>query len=144
LESLYTFKEKATFIRNIIEEYNSKVHKSLFGITPNHIKPAFFLKANFDNIINKEILPALVKNDNRLEALIARAYKGRYVENCIRNCKQFLIDFKSETSKGINFIIAQNEYLYQQNLELKKQYTFVTTEKRLMKEKRLLQEERRL
>lgn len=64
LSSFNGFKEKAPFIKMIIERYNNKPHKSLYGLTPNLMEEALFVPNSVENIIDDDLVPLLAKNED--------------------------------------------------------------------------------
>ena len=67
-----------------------------------------------------------------------------FYQNYIKDPQKFFIDFRKETQSGLSGLVSQNETLYQQNLNMKKQLDFVESELQVMKDQRLLKEKRAL
>ena len=65
-------------------------------------------------------------------------------ESCIGDSKKFLMHFRNERMSHLNVFLNQNFILYEQNLELKKQMNFVESELQVMRDSRLLKEQRAL
>ena len=132
------FTARALFIKEIIEAYNNKPHKSLYGMTPNNMEEALFVQNKGTQIIDYDILPALTKNDNGEIANQVTRYKQTivqdYCQNYIGDPQKFFIDFRKETQSNFNGLITQNHTLYQQNLNMKKQLDFVESELQVIKD----------
>ncbi len=128
LNYFQSFSEKAQFIKQVIEFYNNKPHKALYGIYPNNMEEALFCQSQSTNIIDKDFVPALAKNDKGDLANKITLFKKSVVhdsfDSYIGDSKKFLMHFRNETMSHLNDILKQNYTLYQQNLELKKQINF--------------------
>lgn len=148
LNHFSNFAEKAQFIKEIIEFYNNRPHRSLCNMTPSQMEEALFCQRESTNIIDNQLVPFLTKNDQGAVAKQIEAFKQvvihDYLESYIGNPRGFFERFTKETMGHLNTIIKQNYTLYQQNLDLKKQMNFVESELQFAKEERLLKAERAL
>ena len=203
---LYPFSEKAQFIEQVIDFYNNKPHKGLYGMTPNNMENALFCRQHGTNIIDKnstslntlsspkqissvtfqesgkslisltsntperpqgvswpdilkgcysdvweslkviDVLPAYTKSeqgelankDIRYKQTVIQGYYEDFVEDTLK----FLIDFKSQTINNYFYIINQNNLLYQQKLDMKRDLDIVKSELQVMRDQRVLKEER--
>ena len=118
LGALGNFNQKALFVKEIIEFYNNKPHKTLFGMTPNYIKEALFIKSKSNNMIDSEIVPYLAKNNQDDLAKQMRNYQADVVEHFVGDWRDFFVNFRDQTLKGLSHIISQNNQLSNQNENL--------------------------
>lgn len=124
LNHFKNFKEKAHFIQQVIESYNKKPHKSLYGISPNTMEEGLHLHYKGGNIVDDDIMPALILNDNSKVAKSVKIYQEMALQAISENPKQWLVGFREETKTGFNEILQLYLTLYNQNLELKKTLHF--------------------
>ena len=148
LDHFENFTARAVFIKQVIEDYNNKPHKALYGMTPNNMEEALFVQNSATQIIDNDLLPALTKNDNGEIANQVKRFKQTivqdYCQSYIGDPHKFFIEFRKETQSGLNGLVLQNNTLYQQNLNMKKQLDFVESELQIMKDQRMSKEKRAL
>lgn len=135
-------------LQKAIEIYNNKPHKALYLMTPNQMEKALFHKNNQEKNNNNhethhEKVPLLAQNDHSIEPNQIRHYKDQVIQKYAGNWQQFFLDFRNENAQKLNQITAQNQNLYQQNLELQKALSFVKSEMEVMQKARLQAEQRR-
>ena len=146
----FSFEEMASFVKQAIELYNQRLHKSLYGLSPNQMEEALFLKHGNQHPTNVgEFIPA---NDELPQAKAITQYKKEVALNYQENWERFFIEWRKETfqqelinqlrqdkqraQEEINEISAQYENLYTQNLDLQRKLEEVYQESLLLKKER--------
>ena len=64
LDKFYNFKEKAYFIKHIVELYNNKLRNSLYGIIPIEIETPLLMQYKSTDIIYNDYRVSLEKNED--------------------------------------------------------------------------------
>lgn len=158
----FSFEQMASLINEAIEFYNQRPHKSLYGLSPNQMEEALFLKHGNKHPTN--IGELITANDESPQAKAITEYKKDVALNYKGDWERFFIDWrikqetfqqelinelrqnKQKAQQKINEISTQYQNLYTQNLELQRKLEEVYQESlRLKKERehKLLKKQRK-
>src|SRR3569623_58194 len=158
----FSFEQMDSLIFEAIEFYNQRPHKALYGLSPNQMEEALFLKhgnkhpTNVGELITDNNESPQAKAITEFKKEVALNYQGDwerfFVEWRIKqeNFQQELINElrqdKQKAQEKISEIATQYENLYTQNLELQRKLEEVYKESlRLKKERedKLLKKQRK-
>lgn len=158
----FSFEQMASLINEAIEFYNQRPHKSLYGLSPNQMEEALFLKHGNKHPTNVGEL--ITANNESPQAKAITEYKKQVALNYQGDWERFFVDWrikqetfqqelinelrqdKQKAQQKINEIATQYENLYTQNLELQRKLEEVYQESlRLKKERedKLLKKQRK-
>lgn len=140
-------------LHEAIKIYNNKPHKALHGMTPNQMRQLLFppshgIQSNYkvgsNNKVGTDCKIRLNGNKvGREQTCKISEYKLQVSQHYAGNWQQFFIDFRNDTNNKFHEILTQNKMLYDKNLELQKDLTFMTEEIAIMRKQRLESEQRR-
>lgn len=99
---IYSPDEMSEFVQLAIETYNNKPHKSLFGLTPNHMEQALFQKHQNNK---PSQLNLLYFTDKSLLALNLRDYKKQVALEYKGDWERFFIEWRENQEKQYHKII---------------------------------------
>lgn len=158
-------------VKEAIQAYNNKPHKTLHKLSPNAMEEALFdylhqkgglptIQTQEDplgNITKREFtiegqtVQVLAKNQPGPELEGVNEFRHKVVAEYAGDWAKFFVEFRAGTEKSFEQIKQQNNSLYQQNLkltqmnsEMKKTLDYVKGELEIQENKRNLLEERRL
>jgi integrase len=151
-DNIYSFDEMSEFVQLAIETYNNKPHKSLFGLTPNHMEQALFQKHQNNK---PSQLNLLYFNDKSLLAQNLRDYKKQVALEYKGDWERFFIEWRENQEKQYNKIIdalaksaleASEKYqnLFNKHLEMKKQVEYLHQQALLVQQEKEKKEALRL
>lgn len=122
-----------TALHEAIKIYNNKPHKALHGMTPKEM-----IKLLFPSPLENQLLFPIEK-----ESCNIKEYRLQVIEDYAGDWQQFFINFRNDTNNKFNEILTQNKMLYEQNIELQKNSTFMKEEIVIMRKQRLESEQRK-
>jgi integrase len=99
---IYSPDEMSEFVQLAIETYNNKPHKSLFGLSPNHMEEALFQKHQNNK---PSQLNLLYFNDTSLLAQNLRDYKKQVALEYKGDWERFFIEWRENQEKQYHKII---------------------------------------
>ena len=157
-----SFEDMASLIKQAIEQYNQRPHRSLYGLSPNQMEEALFLKHGDQH--PTDVGELITANDESPQARAIILYKKEVALNYQGDWERFFIDWrtkqetfqrelidqlrqdKQKAQAKLNEISTQYENLYTQNLDLQRKLEEVYQESlRLKKEReeKLLKKQRK-
>ncbi len=110
-DNLLSPKKMASIVLDAITWYNNKVHKALFGVSPNQMEEALFLTNNqkIESVkdqegnftLHEQIVPPLTKNEPSIDALTVNDFKIRAIKQYAGDWQQYALIFFREAQDNL-------------------------------------------